>query len=294
MSSKQDSQVKPDKNTPLESPKSEYVKRKKKKAKSKSTIDEYRAQAHQQNSTYLKPNTNETTNKNKQVSVTRSPPTPVEDLHDNTKKGVQVPTETFMLILRIKLCEKFDATYTFGNKFGSHSVQSRALLQLAKDLELAVVGISFHVGSGIKDPRAYIAAIKQSRRVFDMAAEIGFNMNVLDIGGGFPGAQNAFDFFHEITNVVNESLKEFFPPEEGVDIIAKSGRYVVASAYTSVVNITGKRWFPKKILDRESGKMHILTLIVSCTICRNLIMLSRTVGIFRSITYNHAYSVMAE
>ncbi|XP_053389702.1 ornithine decarboxylase-like [Mercenaria mercenaria] len=159
----------------------------------------------------------------------------------------------FRLILRILPQEQFDATDSFENKFGCPSFQTRDLLQLAKELELRVDGVSFHVGTGIKDPRAYIATLKQSRDVFEIARGIGFNMKLLDIGGGFPGVQNTSDFFREITNVVNETLDDIFPPAEGVDIIAEPGRYVVASAYNVVVNIIGKRFFPENPLLRETG-----------------------------------------
>ena len=46
---------------------------------------------------------------------------------------------------------------------------------------------SFHVGSGVRDPESYAAAIRASRQVFDQASKLGFQMDLLDIGGGFPG-----------------------------------------------------------------------------------------------------------
>ncbi|XP_045213736.2 antizyme inhibitor 2-like [Mercenaria mercenaria] len=157
------------------------------------------------------------------------------------------------LLLRILLHEKFEGRETFGNKFGCPSFQIRDLLQLAKELELNIVGISFHVGSGITDPGAYASALKQSRKAFEMARETGFNPNILDIGGGFPGEHNTSDFFQKITEILKETLDDLFPPEECVDIIAEPGRYMVASAYTIVDNITGKRLFPTKSLERENG-----------------------------------------
>ncbi|XP_045184353.2 ornithine decarboxylase-like isoform X1 [Mercenaria mercenaria] len=158
---------------------------------------------------------------------------------------------TARLVLRILLFEQFEADEKFGSKFGCPSDQTRDLLQLAKELELVVVGVSFHVGSGIKDARAYIAAIQQSRKTFQIAQEVGFIMNVLDIGGGFPGAQDTSDFFHEIASVVNETLNDLFPADEGVDIIGEPGAYVATSAYSSLVNIIGKRWCSKKPLLTE-------------------------------------------
>ncbi len=47
--------------------------------------------------------------------------------------------------------------------------------------------ISFHAGSGVQDPESYADPIRAARRVFDMATQLGFTMDLLDIGGGFPG-----------------------------------------------------------------------------------------------------------
>lgn len=53
---------------------------------------------------------------------------------------------------------------------------------------MQVVGVSFHVGSGCRDASRYELALRDAREIFDMAEkEYGFKMNILDIGGGFPG-----------------------------------------------------------------------------------------------------------
>lgn len=49
---------------------------------------------------------------------------------------------------------------------------------------------SFHIGSGCLEAGAFETAIEQSRRVFDIGFSVGFNMHILDIGGGFPGEKN--------------------------------------------------------------------------------------------------------
>jgi ornithine decarboxylase len=84
-------------------------------------------------------------------------------------------------------------------------------------------------------------AIQQARDVFDLGLQMGFNMTLLDIGGGFPGQESAAISFGEIATVVNMALDKYFPAEEGVDIISEPGRYFVASAYTVAVNIIAKR-----------------------------------------------------
>ena len=133
------------------------------------------------------------------------------------------------LVLRIR-ADDTQARCQLGNKFGADPVDALALLGTAKDLGLNVVGVSFHVGSGATNPHAFTAAILLARKVFDMGSALGFNMTLLDIGGGFCGGN-----FDEGGNVdlggvpaaVNSALEEYFSGEanEDVRVIAEPGRY---------------------------------------------------------------------
>lgn len=91
-------------------------------------------------------------------------------------------------------------------KFGASLDCTNDLLQLAKDLGLNVVGVSFHVGSGASDPQSFAKAVQDSRHVFDQAAKIGFDLKTLDVGGGFSG-----DTFEGMANVLSEALDDHFP-----------------------------------------------------------------------------------
>lgn len=128
-----------------------------------------------------------------------------------------------------------------GMKFGCHPKQVPRLLQVAKELDVEVVGVSFHVGSGCYDASAYAAAVMSARTVFDMAEKEGFHFDLLDIGGGFPGQTSAKLSFEEIATVLRPSLDRYFPEKMGVRIIAEPGRFFVASAFTLAVNIIATR-----------------------------------------------------
>lgn len=58
---------------------------------------------------------------------------------------------------------------------------------------------SFHVGSGCPDLHAYAQSIADARLVFEMGAELGHRMHLLDLGGGFPGLEGAKVRFEEVT-----------------------------------------------------------------------------------------------
>ncbi|XP_031807157.1 ornithine decarboxylase isoform X1 [Sarcophilus harrisii] len=152
------------------------------------------------------------------------------------------------LVLRIATDDS-KAVCRLSVKFGATLKTSRLLLERAKELNIDIIGVSFHVGSGCTDPETFVQAVSDARCVFDMGVEFGFNMYLLDIGGGFPGSEDVKLKFEEISSVVNPALDKYFPSDSGVRIIAEPGRYYVASAFTLAVNIIAK----KLVLKEQTG-----------------------------------------
>ncbi|KAI9470027.1 MAG: ornithine decarboxylase [Benjaminiella poitrasii] len=143
------------------------------------------------------------------------------------------------LVLRI-LTDDSMSLCQLGLKFGAplHTVQH--LLQTAKELELNVVGVSFHVGSGCLDESAFGDAVIRAKNVFDQAKEMGFNFSLLDVGGGFPGADVKDGItFEKVAAILGPIVDRLFPPE--IRVIAEPGRYYVASAFTICTNIISRR-----------------------------------------------------
>lgn len=119
-------------------------------------------------------------------------------------------------------------------KFGAAMDSTEELLALAKELDLNVVGVSFHVGSGASDPLAFLRAVQDARKVFDQAAEYGFFMHTLDVGGGFSS-----ETFEDMARVLREALDEYIPGH--ISVIGEPGRYYVASAFTLACHIISRR-----------------------------------------------------
>ncbi|GAA5909359.1 hypothetical protein JCM6882_000963 [Rhodosporidiobolus microsporus] len=142
------------------------------------------------------------------------------------------------MVLRI-LTDDSSSLCRLGLKFGAPLGEVRGLLKRAKTLDVDVVGISFHCGSGCKDPRTFGDAIRRARWAFDVGAEEGFQFNLLDIGGGFED-----DNFDEIAAILREAIEEHFPlpgAGKGVKIIAEPGRYYVSRAFELATNIIARR-----------------------------------------------------
>lgn len=121
--------------------------------------------------------------------------------------------------------------------FGSTLKNCRHLLECAKECGVQVIGVTFHISSSTRDPQAYTHALSDARCVFDMAAEFGFKMNLLNIGG-FSG--NEFQL-EELYHAVSPLLSAYFPEESGIAVIAEPGNYYVSSAFTLAVNIIAKK-----------------------------------------------------
>ncbi|XP_077006532.1 antizyme inhibitor 2 isoform X2 [Tamandua tetradactyla] len=145
---------------------------------------------------------------------------------------------------KMVLCLATDDSHSLSHlslKFGASLKSCRHLLENAKKSHVEVVGVSFHIGSGCPDPQAYARSIADARLVFEMGAELGHRMHILNLGGGFPGMEGAKVRFKEIASVINSALDLYFPESCDVDILAELGRYYVTSAFTLAVSIIAKK-----------------------------------------------------
>ncbi len=184
-------------------------------------------------------------------------------------------SKKIQLILRIVTDDR-GSQCRLSSKFGAPRAKWRPLLATAKKCGLEVIGVSFHVGSGCRDGTRYELALKDAREIFDLAKkEYGFNMSVLDIGGGFPGETHSlwnpqeeideepellkkegtehgsddgaseepdrFMFFKEIAEYVAPIIDDLFPEDSGVRVIGEPGRFLVAACSTLCCNVIAMR-----------------------------------------------------
>ncbi|CAJ0823375.1 4739_t:CDS:2 [Entrophospora sp. SA101] len=136
------------------------------------------------------------------------------------------------LVLRI-LTDDSKSLCKLGLKFGASLDSVELLLQTAKDLDLNVIGVSFHVGSGCYDENAFVDAVYRAKYVFDKALNYGFNFTLLDVGGGFSHVHQSV--------TLSSAIDRHFPVETNVRIIAEPGRYYVAAAFTIATHIIARR-----------------------------------------------------
>jgi ornithine decarboxylase len=141
------------------------------------------------------------------------------------------------LVLRIQVDDS-KSRCKFNCKFGVRLEEVRDLLQQAKFMDLNIMGVSFHVGSGCIEPNVFNTALKDCRQVFDVAKEMGFDITLVDIGGGFCGDND--DLFLSMVQAINGGIEEYFKDTE-VKFMAEPGRFFATSAYTLVVSVINKK-----------------------------------------------------
>ncbi|XP_019638975.1 PREDICTED: ornithine decarboxylase-like [Branchiostoma belcheri] len=196
------------------------------------------------------------------------------------------------LLLRI-LPPAAEAQCQLGMKFGCHPSQAPKLLEVAAQLDLNVVGVSFHVGSGCLEASAFARGVESAKRIFNIADQYGFEFNTLDIGGGFPGQESAAISFDEIVADLGPALDEHFPPGSGVRIIAEPGRYFVASAFTVAVNIVAKRMVARDIQEFKDEEAEDAVMnSVAPSMCEEPAFMyyvnDGVYGSFNCLLYDHA------
>ncbi|KAF9403944.1 hypothetical protein BGZ94_004446 [Podila epigama] len=153
------------------------------------------------------------------------------------------------LVLRI-LTDDSKSLCKLGLKFGAPLDTTGHLLATARSLDLNVIGISFHVGSGCFDANAFGEAVIRARRVFDQAKEYGYEFNFLDVGGGFPSAHVTEGItFEKVAAILGSTVDALFGPE--VRVIAEPGRYYVGSAFTLATQVIARRTVARDMTDAE-------------------------------------------
>eukprot|EP00064_Thunnus_orientalis_P013768 superscaffoldBa00002294_g13808 len=122
---------------------------------------------------------------------------------------------------------------------------AKLLLQVSTEASNQDDEMSMAFGCTLKDCRHLLESAKE---LGVQVEEIGFNMKILDIGGGFSGSETQLEL---INSAVMSMVDLYFPPSTGVSIIAEPGGYFVSSAFTLATNIISKEVVARDRQDQE-------------------------------------------
>jgi ornithine decarboxylase len=169
-------------------------------------------------------------------------------------------------------CSDSSSQCPMSCKFGAPNDRVEQILTHAMDLQLRVVGVHFHVGSGCSDPTIYHKALLDARRAFDIGIEIGHNMHILDLGGGYPGlsldgsckTSNGVHF-EEMATVINSLLSQLFKNDPSCPqyrIMAEPGRFMCAGSSALLTKIHSKCW-----VDEDTVRYYVNDGLYGCFNC---------------------------
>jgi len=126
-----------------------------------------------------------------------------------------------------------------SSKFGCDPGEAVDLVDEAFRMGLVVEGLSFHVGSQCTNFENFVQALNMAAAVRNEALARGHEIKILDIGGGFPVAYDRHvKPISVLARKINAEIARLFPPD--IEILAEPGRYLVATAATSVARVIGK------------------------------------------------------
>jgi ornithine decarboxylase len=149
------------------------------------------------------------------------------------------------LALRLKV-PNTGAMVELSSKFGCPPGEAVTLIQAAHDAGLIVEGLSFHVGSQCTNFENYVQALSLASGIFKEAADRGFKLKLIDIGGGFPAHyDDNVGPFRVLAQKINSELDRLFPKD--IEILAEPGRFLVATSATLVAKIIGKAFRDGKL-----------------------------------------------
>ncbi|MDA0591004.1 MAG: type III PLP-dependent enzyme [Planctomycetota bacterium] len=125
-------------------------------------------------------------------------------------------------------------------KFGCAVSEAPALARAAIRRGLDVRALSFHVGSQCTNPEDFRSMLIRTREVWDECVAAGCQLEMLDVGGGFPAPYRTSvlplgDYCRHLARALDATFGDL-----DIRIIAEPGRGLCAESVTLVTRVLGK------------------------------------------------------
>lgn len=122
------------------------------------------------------------------------------------------------------------ADWPLSKKFGAHPDTIYNLILQAPELGLIPYGISFHVGSQQRDIGQWDHAIATCRYLFDSVKKMGIDLQMINLGGGFPAqylspTKDTAIYGEEIARFLRDDFGDELP-----EILIEPGRFMTGDA----------------------------------------------------------------
>ena len=125
-----------------------------------------------------------------------------------------------------------------SSKFGADSEHAIALLGSAIDKGLKPIGLTFHVGSQAENLSVWDSAISTILPILKQAKQQGFNLKIVNIGGGMPiQYSEASPDVEEVFTRIRRAIRKL--PND-IEIWCEPGRFIVGTSGTLIANVVSK------------------------------------------------------
>lgn len=140
------------------------------------------------------------------------------------------------LYLRITVSNE-GSSWPLAGKFGAGSSAVEGIIAAAKQHDMQVCGVTFHVGSQCCNIDNWVSGIRAAKRVFAQLTSHGFMPELLNLGGGYPLQFNGDEpSIEQIGEAINRELETI--PDD-IQVMAEPGRFLAGSAGCLVSQIVG-------------------------------------------------------
>lgn len=130
-----------------------------------------------------------------------------------------------------------------------------AIRRIASGGKLRVNGLHSHIGTFILEPAAYARQVEKMVKFgYDIEAKWGWQMEYIDIGGGFPSRNRLKGVYHaaevllpsidEYADEICDALWATLKPGHTPKLIIESGRAVIDEAGTLITSVCGTKRLP--------------------------------------------------
>ena len=140
------------------------------------------------------------------------------------------------LYIRIEVSNE-GSSWPLAGKFGASPAVVDTIIAAAKELQVDLCGVTFHVGSQCCNTENWVEGIKSAKAIFEKLTGNGFTPQLLNLGGGYPiqftGTEPTIE---EISLAISAELASL---PESIQVMAEPGRYFVGSAACLVSQVVG-------------------------------------------------------
>lgn len=164
----------------------------------------------------------------------------VDSTHEVEKVAQYMPGSRVYVRLSV---DNTGSVLPLAGKFGVDGATALDLLNMARELGLQPIGLSFHVGSQCLKVANWVNAIKNCGDVWSEAEAQGHHLYFLDIGGGYPAGHYhtpSIPTIEEIGAAVMQAVEDFIPATPDLMLVLEPGRGMVGESGALVTTVVGQ------------------------------------------------------